>query len=69
MRLGLLLLLTMALGIVLGLLIGVQVFRVFQKGWKLSDYVKTLITFVKQIQLFQLAAAEAAAHTRHEKRC
>lgn len=32
MRLGLLLLLTLALGIVVGLLLGVQVFRVFQKS-------------------------------------
>ena len=33
MRLGLLLLLTLSLGIVVGLLLGVQVFRVFQSNW------------------------------------
>ncbi len=68
MRLGLLLLLTLALGIVLGLLIGVQVFRYSRKIGKLSDYVKILITYVKsRFKAAQLAAAEAAAHTRHEK--
>ncbi|MFW1742062.1 lipopolysaccharide assembly protein LapA domain-containing protein [Acinetobacter johnsonii] len=68
MRLGLLLLLTMALGIVLGLLIGVQVFRVFQKGWEIKRLRKDIDHLRKeQIQSAQLAAAEAAAHTRHEK--
>jgi len=68
MRLGLLLLLTMALGIVLGLLIGVQVFRVFQKGWEIKRLRKDIDHLRKeQIQSAQLAAAKAAAHTRHEK--
>ena len=67
MRLGLLLLLTMALGIVLGLLIGVQVFRVFQKGWEIKRLRKDIDHLRKeQIQSAQLAAAEAAAHTKHE---
>ncbi len=42
MRLGLLLLLTLALGIVVGLLLGVQVFRVFQKVGKLNALEKIL---------------------------
>ena len=40
MRLGLLLLLTLALGIVVGLLLGVQVFRVFQKSWEIKPVEK-----------------------------
>ena len=68
MRLGLLLLLTLALGIVLGLLIGVQVFRVFQNNWEIKRLRKDIERLRKeQIQAAQLAAAEAAAHTRHEK--
>ena len=61
MRLGLLLLLTLALGIVLGLLIGVQIFRVFQNNWEIKRLRK------EQIQAAQVAAAEAAAYARHEK--
>ena len=68
MRLGLLLLLTLALGIVLGLLIGVQVFRVFQNNWEIKRLRKDIEHLRKeQIQAAQLAAAEAATHTRHEK--
>ncbi|CAM4314284.1 lipopolysaccharide assembly protein LapA domain-containing protein [Acinetobacter pragensis] len=68
MRLGLLLLLTLALGVVLGLLIGVQVFRVFQNNWEIKRLRKDIERLRKeQIQAAQLAAAEAAAHTRHEK--
>lgn len=68
MRLGLLLLLTLALGIVLGLLIGVQVFRVFQNNWEIKRLRKDIEHLRKeQIQAAQLAAAEAVAHTRHEK--
>ena len=59
MRLGLLLLLTLALGILVGLLLGVQVFRVFQTN---IDHLRK-----EQIQLAQQAAAEAAASVRHEK--
>ena len=67
MRLGLLLLLTLALGIVLGLLIGVQVFRVFHNNWEIKRLRKDIEHLRKgQIQAAQLAAAEAAAHTRHE---
>ena len=68
MRLGLLLLLTLALGIVVGLLLGVQVFRVFQKGWEIKRLRKDIDHLRKeQIQSAQLAAAEAAANVRHEK--
>ena len=68
MRLGLLLLLTLILGIVLGLLLGVQVFRVFQKGWEIKRLRKDIDYLRKeQIKSAQLAAAEAAANTRHEK--
>lgn len=67
-RLGLLLLLTLALGIVVGLLLGVQVFRVFQKSWEIKRLRKDIDHLRKeQIQSAQLAAAEAAANVRHEK--
>lgn len=68
MRLGLLLLLTLALGIVVGLLLGVQVFRVFQNNWEIKRLHKDIDHLRKeQIQLAQQAAKEAAANTRHEK--
>lgn len=68
MRLGLLLLLTLGIGIVLGLLIGVQVFRVFQNTWEIKRLRKDIEYLRKeQIESAQLAAAEAAANTRHEK--
>ncbi len=68
MRLGLLLLLTLAIGIVLGLLLGVQVFRVFQNAWEIRHLRKDVEHLRKeQIQIAQLAAAEAASHARHEK--
>ncbi|QXW27078.1 DUF1049 domain-containing protein [Acinetobacter johnsonii] len=68
MRLGLLLLLTLALGIVLGLLIGVQIFRVFQNNWEIKRLRKDIDRLRKeQIQAAQVAAAEAAAYARHEK--
>ncbi len=68
MRLGLLLLITLGLGITLGLLIGVQVFRVFQNSWEIKRLRKDIEHLRKeQIQVAQAAAAEAAAHTRHEK--
>ena len=68
MRLGLLLLLTLVLGLVLGLLFGVQIFRVFQNNWEIKRLRKDIEYLRKeQIQSAQLAAAEAAAHTRHEK--
>ncbi|WP_010115521.1 LapA family protein [Acinetobacter sp. P8-3-8] len=68
MRLGLLLLLTLAIGIVLGLLIGVQIFRVFQTNWEIRRLRKDIDHLRKeQIQAAQIAAAEAAASVRHEK--
>ena len=68
MRLGLLLLITLALGIVVGLLLGVQVFRVFQNNWEIKRLRKDIERLRKeQIQTAQLAAAEAAANKRHEK--
>ena len=68
MRLGLLLLLTLALGVVVGLLLGVQVFRVFQTNWEIKRLRKDIEYLRKeQIQSAQLAATEAAAHNRHEK--
>ncbi|MDH1375790.1 lipopolysaccharide assembly protein LapA domain-containing protein [Acinetobacter junii] len=68
MRLGLLLLLTLALGVVVGLLLGVQVFRVFQNNWEVKRLRKDIDHLRKeQIQLAQQAAAEAAASVRHEK--
>ena len=68
MRLGLLLLLTLALVVVVGLLLGVQVFRVFQNSWEVKRLRKDIDHLRKeQIQLAQQAAAEAAASVRHEK--
>lgn len=68
MRLGLLLLLTLALGLILGLLLGVQIFRVFQKNWEIKRLRKDIDYLRKeQIHTAQLAAADAAAHKRHEK--
>lgn len=68
MRLGLLLLLTLALGVVVGLLLGVQVFRVFQNSWEVKRLRKDIDHLRKeQIQLAQQAATEAAASVRHEK--
>ncbi|MCJ8160640.1 lipopolysaccharide assembly protein LapA domain-containing protein [Acinetobacter zhairhuonensis] len=68
MRLGLVLLLTLALGVVVGLLLGVQVFRVFQTSWEIKRLRKDIDHLRKeQIQAAQLAAAEAAANVRHEK--
>ncbi|EOR05846.1 lipopolysaccharide assembly protein LapA domain-containing protein [Acinetobacter tandoii] len=68
MRLGLVLLLTLALGVVVGLLLGVQVFRVFQTSWEIKRLRKDIDHLRKeQIQAAQLAAAEAAANARYEK--
>lgn len=68
MRLGLVLLLTLALGVVVGLLLGVQVFRVFQTSWEIKRLRKDIDHLRKeQIQAAQLAAAEAGANARHEK--
>ena len=68
MRLGLLLLLTLALGIILGLLLAVQIFRVFQTNWEIKRLRKDIDHLRKeQIHTAQLAAAEAAANVKHEK--
>ena len=68
MRLGLLLYFTLVIGIVLGLLLGVQVFRVFQNSWEIKRLRKDIEHLRKeQIQIAQQSAAEAAANVRHEK--
>ncbi|ALH95999.1 lipopolysaccharide assembly protein LapA domain-containing protein [Acinetobacter equi] len=70
MRLGLLLLLTLALGIIVGLLLAVQIFRVFQTNWEIKRLRKDIDHLRKeQIHTAQLAAAEAVANanTKHEK--
>ncbi|MBF7683143.1 LapA family protein [Acinetobacter sp. B5B] len=68
MRLGLLVLITLALGVVLGLLVGVQVFKVFQTHWEIKRLNKEIERLRKeQVEAAQLAAKEAAANTRHEK--
>ena len=68
MRLGLLLLLTLSLGVVLGLLLGVQIFRVFQTNWEIKRLRKDIEHLRKeQLNTAKLMAAEAAAQTRHEK--
>ena len=57
-----------AIGIVLGLLIGVQIFRVFQNSWEIKRLRKDIDYLRKeQIHTAQLAAAEAAANIKHEK--
>ncbi|TCM63741.1 uncharacterized protein DUF1049 [Acinetobacter calcoaceticus] len=68
MRLGLLLLLTMSIGVIFGLLLGVLIFRVFQNNWEIKRLRKDIEYLRKeQIHTAQLAAAEAAANVRHEK--
>lgn len=68
MRVGLLILITLAIGVVLGLLIGVQVFKVFQTRWEIKRLNKEIERLRKeQVEAAQLAAKEAAANTRHEK--
>lgn len=68
MRVGLLVLITLALGIVVGLLLGVQVFRVFQNNWEIKRLNKEMQKLrQEQLQYAQEAAADAATKTRHEK--
>ena len=68
MRVGLLVLITLALGVILGLLLGVQVFRVFQSRWEIQRLRKDIDHLRKeQIQSAQLAATEAITHSRQEK--
>lgn len=57
MSAGLLLLITLALGIVVGLLLGVQVFRVFQKSWE----IRRLRKEIDQLRQQQIQAASSAA--------
>lgn len=68
MRIGLLVLITLALGVVVGLLLGVQVFRVFQNHWEIKRLHKEIERLRKeQIEIAKTAAADAVAQTRHEK--
>lgn len=68
MRLGLLVLITLALGVAIGLLLGVQVFRVFQNRWEIKRLHKEIERLRKeQIEIAKTAAADAVAQTRHEK--
>lgn len=68
MRVGLLVLITLALGVLVGLLLGVQIFRVFQNHWEIKRLQKEIDRLRKeQIQVAQSAAAEAASNIRHEK--
>lgn len=57
MRAGLLLLLTLVLGTVVGLLLGLIVFRVFQRSWE----IKRLNKEIEQLRLQQIQSASAAA--------
>lgn len=57
MNAGLLLLITLFLGIILGLLLGIQVFRVFQKSWEIRRLKKE----VEQLRHQQIQSASAAA--------
>lgn len=67
MRVGLLVLITLALGVLLGLLLGVQVFRVFQKQWEINRLNKEIKRLRdEQLQAAQIAATEASS-ARHEK--
>ena len=67
MRLGLLLLLTLSLGIVVGLLLGAG-FPRFQSNWEIKRLRKDIEHLRKeQLNTAKMMAAEAAAHTRHEK--
>lgn len=64
MRVGLLLILTLFLGVLIGLLLGVQVFRVFQRGWEIGRLKKE----IEQLRLQQIQAASAAAMAaKHER--
>lgn len=68
MRVGLLILITLALGVILGLLIGVQAFKVFQNHWEIKRLNKEIDRLRKeQVESAQQAAREAVAQARHEK--
>jgi len=62
MNLGLLLIITIALGILIGLLLGLQVFRVFQMNWEVSRLKKELENVRAQHIKAAAAAAQSAAH-------
>ncbi len=68
MRAGLLLLLTLVLGVTIGLLLGILMFKVIQKGWEIKRLRKDIDYLRKQqIQTAQTAEAEAATAAKHEK--
>lgn len=54
MRLGLLLLLTLMLGVVVGLLLGLQIFKVFQNHWELKR-LRNEVDVLKKAQLEDVA--------------
>jgi len=61
MNLGILLVITLMLGIVTGLLLGVLVFRVFQMRWEISRLNKELeLVRARHIQAAAAAAAASA---------
>ncbi len=60
MPLGVLLIITMALGVLLGLLVGVQVFKVFQKTWEINRLRKEL----DLVRSKHIKAVEAAANAK-----
>ncbi len=60
MNLGLLLIITLAIGVVMGLLLGIQVFKVFQTRWEISSLKKELDT-LRNNQLKHAASAALAA--------
>lgn len=63
MHAGLLLILCIGLGIILGLLIGLQLFRVFQLNWENSRLKKEIKTLRKEQVTLAAQAANKAAPT------
>ena len=62
MNLGLLLVLTLGLGIIVGLLLGVLVFRVIQNRWEITRLNKELdVVRARHVQAAAAAAAAAAS--------
>ncbi len=67
MSIGLLLVITMALGVIIGLLLGVQVFKVFPRAWELSRLRKENEQLrVKHMKAVEAASANAAARADAE---
>lgn len=62
MNLGLLLIITISLGVLLGLLLGLQVFRVFQLHWEIARLKKEVENVRAQHIKAAAAAAQAANH-------